>query len=81
MNRNKEPILKPVHPALKRRIILYFIGATIFCSTFVFFSVVQRTQIAKESKQMGIFSKAGIIKKESKKETTPKPATRNNLTP
>ena len=63
MNRHREPITKPIHPALKKRIILYFLGATLFCSTFVGFSVMHRSQVAKQMKPQGIFSKAGLIKK------------------
>ena len=65
MKNNLEPIEKPISPELKRRILWYFAFAMIFCSTFVFFAVMSRTQqkMASEVKTQGIPEETEIIKK------------------
>ena len=69
MKNNLEPIEKPISPELKRRILWYFAFAMIFCSTFVFFAVMSRTQqkMANELKTQGIPEETGIIKKATDK--------------
>ena len=69
MKNNLEPIEKPISPELKRRILWYFAFAMIFCSTFVFFAVMSRTQqkMANELKAQGIPEETGIIKKATDK--------------
>ena len=67
MNKKMDPIEKPISPELKRRILWYFAFAMIFCSTFVFFAVMSRTQqkLAMELKKQEISKEAEIIKKET----------------
>ena len=66
MKNNLEPIEKPISPELKRRILWYFAFAMIFCSTFVFFAVMSRTQqkMANELKTQSIPEETEIIKKD-----------------
>lgn len=65
MNKENTPIEKPISPELKRRILWYFAFAMIFCSTFVFFAVMSRTQqkIANDMKKQDFSSETEILKK------------------
>ena len=69
MKNNLDPIEKPISPELKRRILWYFAFAMIFCSTFVFFAVMSRTQqkMANEMKKQSFPEKTEIIKKDPEK--------------
>lgn len=69
MNNNKQAVEKPVSPELRRRILWYFAFAMIFCSTFIFFAVMSRTQqkMANELEKQSFQEKTEIIKKEPNK--------------
>ena len=67
MKKNKEEIEKPISPEVRNRILWYFAFAMIFCSTFVFFAVMTRTQqkMAMDMKKQEISPEAEIIKKDA----------------